>query len=104
MWTMIPSLQRVVDDLRPAFTQPTFLTACDLLLAWALCLGRHTLRRVAHTRDPRAVPDHTRRHGLDREYNFFERSAWTPRGLAHRLALLVLTRLNLTGRITLVVD
>jgi hypothetical protein len=104
MWTMIGSLQPVVDDLEPAFTQPSFGSACDLLLAWIMCLGSHTLRRVGQTVDPQTLPDHSQRHGLDVYYNFFERSAWTPLALAYRVAVLLLTRLKLCGRITLLVD
>ena len=104
MWQMIPSLQLCVDPLAGAFTQPSFLTCCDLLLGWALCLGKHTLLRVGHSVDPTTPPDHSRRHGLDRYYNFFERSAWTTSALAYHLMLLILTRFSLTGRITLLVD
>jgi hypothetical protein len=104
VWTMLPSLEPIVEVLRPAFTQPSFVSGCELLLAWILCLGRHTLRRVGSTRNPKHVPDHTRRHGLDTTYNFFERSAWTPTGLASRVAVLILTRLKVFGRITLLVD
>ena len=46
MWSMIPSLQPLVDVLAPAFTQPSFRCGCKLLLAWVLCLGRHRLCRV----------------------------------------------------------
>jgi DDE superfamily endonuclease len=104
VWTMLPSLEPIVEVLRPAFTHPSFVSGCELLLAWILCLGRHTLRRVGSTRNPKHVPDHTRRHGLDSTYNFFERSAWTPTGLASRVAVLILTRLKVFGRITLLVD
>jgi hypothetical protein len=41
---------------------------------------------------------------LDGYYNFFERSAWTAGGLAYRIGLLLLTRLQFFGRITLLVD
>jgi hypothetical protein len=104
MWTMLLSLAPLVEELRPAFTLPSFASACQLLLAWIMCLGRHTLRRVAHTRHAEQVPDHRRRHGLDTTYNFFERSAWTPGGLAYRVGVLILTRLKRFGRITLLVD
>lgn len=104
MWNMIPSLHPIVDVLAPAFTQPSFACGCHLLLAWLLCLGRHNLRRVAQTADPTILPDHSRRHGLDVYYNFFERSAWTPPALAHRLGVLILTRLKFCGCITLLVD
>jgi Transposase DDE domain len=104
MWTMIPSLAPIVEALTPTFTQPSALTACQLLLAWVMCLGRHTLRRAAENAHPDRIPDHSRRHGLDRYYNFFERSAWTPQGLAHRVGILILTHLPLFGVITLLVD
>ena len=49
MWNIIPSLDPVVDVLAPAFTTPCYHAARDLLLAWVMCLGRHTLRRVGQT-------------------------------------------------------
>jgi len=101
---MIPSLACLVDSLAPAFTQPSFLTHCQLMLGWIMCLGRRTLLKVGHSADPRSVPDHSQRHGLDVYYNFLERSAWTPADLARRVALLVVTRLVPFGRITLLVD
>jgi hypothetical protein len=104
MWTMIDSLQNIVDPLAPAFTQPSFRCACQLLLGWVMCLGQHTLRRVGSSTRPQTPPDSSRRHGLDCSYNFFERSAWTASGLAYHLAVLILTRLRLFGRITLLVD
>src|SRR5436190_11469812 len=104
MWQMIPTLAPIVEGLAPTFTQPSAVTACQLLLAWVMCLGRHTLRRAAESAHPDRVPDHSRRHGLDRYYNFFERAAWTPQGLAYRVGVLILTRLPLLGVITLLVD
>jgi len=101
---MILSLQPFVDALMPAFTQPTFAAHCELVLAWVMCLGKHTLYRVAHNVHPETAPDPGQRHGLDAYYNFFERSAWTPQGLAYRVALLILTRLKFLGVITLLVD
>lgn len=104
MWDMIPSLQACVDCLAPTFTQPSSATSCRLLLAWVMCLGKHTLSRVGHNANPQSPPDHSQRHGLDCYYNFFERSAWEPKDLAYRLGVLVLTRLPFTGTITLLVD
>src|SRR5437773_2535697 len=83
--------------------QPTFSCGCKLLLAWVLCLGRHRLGRVAESADPRCLPDHSRRHGLDAYYNYFQRSAWDPRGLARRVGVLLLTKLKFFGVITLLV-
>jgi hypothetical protein len=104
VWAMIPSLQVLVDTLAPAFTQPSFASNCQLLLAWVMCLGKHTLLRVGDTSRPQAPPDPSRRHGLDGYYNFFERSAWVPSVLAQRVGLLVLTALGFTGLVTLLVD
>jgi hypothetical protein len=104
MWPMIPSLDPIVQALAPAFTQPSFRTHCQFLLGWVLCLGRHRLCRVADSAQPQALRDHAQRHGLDTTYNFFERSAWTVPGLAYHVAVLILTRLNLCGVSTLLVD
>ncbi|HET8644941.1 MAG TPA: transposase, partial [Vicinamibacteria bacterium] len=101
---MIHSLHDVVEQLRPAFTAPAFAAGCDLLLAWVMCLGQHTLGRVGRTARADRVPDHSCRHGLDVYYNFFERSAWSPTALAQRVGVLLLTRLKLLGTITLLVD
>src|SRR5882672_1638618 len=97
MWVMIESLAPIVDQLKPVFTQPSFQTSTQLLLRWIMCLGKHTLRRVADNTQPGAVPDHAQRHGLDGYYNYFERSTLTAQGLARRVALLVFTRLKLFG-------
>src|SRR3984893_13318987 len=104
MWSMINTLGSVVDGLSGAFTRPSFTTACRLLLGWIMCLGKHTLERTAHSAQPQTPPDHSGRHGLDSYYNFFERSRWSPTALAYRIAVLILTRLRLFGRITLLVD
>jgi len=104
MWTMIASLEPFVQALAPAFTPASFATHSQLFLAWVLCLGKHRLGRVADTAHPEQLRDHSQRHGLDTTYNFFERSAWTPAGVAYRVALLILTRLLPRGVVTLLVD
>jgi hypothetical protein len=104
MWQMIDSLDAIVQQLQPAFTVRSLVTAQQYLLGWVMCLGQHTLARVAHSAQPQTPPDHSKRHGLDGYYNFFERSAWTTAGLAYQVAVLILTRLRWFGRITLLVD
>jgi hypothetical protein len=69
-----------------------------------MCLGKHTLFRVGRNCSPGSPADHAKRHGLDGEYNFFERSAWTPDGLAYRIGVLILTHLPWPGPCTLLVD
>jgi DDE superfamily endonuclease len=104
MWTMIHSLQPLVEVLLPAFTLPSATTSAQLLLGWVMCLGHHTLCRVAHSAHPDKVPDHAHRHGLDPFYNFFERSAWVPQALSYRVAVLILTQLAFLGCVVLLVD
>jgi len=104
MWHMIASLEPIVQALAPAFTPPSFRTHCEFFLAWVLCLGKHRLCRVADNARPQTLRDHSQRHGLDTYYNFFERSGWSPKGLAYRLAVLILTRLLPRGVVTLLVD
>jgi hypothetical protein len=104
MWSMIESFQSIVDELSAAFTRPSFNTACRLLVGWVMCLGKHTLGRVAQSAQPQTPPDHSQRHGLDGYYNYFARSAWTVAGLAYHVAVLIITRLQLCGRLTLLVD
>jgi DDE superfamily endonuclease len=104
MWAMIASLEPIVQALAPAFTPASFATHGQLFLAWILCLGKHRLVRVADNTQPQRLRDHSRRHGLDSYYNFFERSAWNPATLAYRVGVLILTRLKFTGPLTLLVD
>jgi len=104
VWQMIASLDALVQQLQPAFTTRSLVTAQQLLLGWVMCLGRHTLARVAHSAQPQTPPDNSRRHDLDCYYNFFARSAWTANGLAYHIAVLVLTRLHFLGRITVLLD
>jgi hypothetical protein len=104
LWTMIASLEPLVQALAPAFTPASFATHGQLVLAWVMCLGKHRLGRVADNTQPQQLRDHSQRHGLDIYYNFFERSAWNPKTLAYHLAVLILTRLQFTGPITLLVD
>jgi hypothetical protein len=104
MWPMIDTLRPVVDVLSPAFTTPTGATCSLLLLSWVMCLGKKTLLRVGENAHPDSPPDHSQRHGLDTFYNFYERSAWTPSGLAHRVGVLILSSLKFTGCVSLLVD
>jgi len=100
---MIPALDGIVANRAPAFTPPSLATSCHFLLGGLMCLGKHPLWRVAPTTQPQETPDLWGRHGFDTYYNFLARSAWTPRALAYHVAALIRTRLNLSGRITLLV-
>src|SRR5215213_3868002 len=104
MWTMIPSLERLVQDLAPAFTEPTFRTHCQLLLGWLMCLGTRNPYRVGQVIHADQDIPRSQRHPFDRFYNFFSRSAWGVSDLAHYVAVLVVTRLSPRGLLHLVVD
>jgi hypothetical protein len=104
MWPMLPSLQLLVEEFRPVFTNPSFVAHCQLLLCWVMCLGPRHLMRVFLS-SPRAdLHDYAQRHGLDSQYNFFERSAWTPADLGIRLAIFVLTHFPCNRFVELVID
>ena len=104
MWTMIPSLDRLVQDLAPVFTEPTFHTHCQLLLGWLMCLSTRNPYRVCQAIHADQEIPRSQRHPFDRFYNFFSRSAWTAADLAYHVAVLVVTHLNPTGWLYLIVD
>src|SRR3954453_18930081 len=94
---MIPSLERLVQDLVPAFTEPTFQTHCQLLLGWLMCLGARNPYRVCQARHADQDIPRSQRHPFDRFYNFFSRSAWAPADLGYQVAVLAVTLLNPLG-------
>src|SRR3954469_8073052 len=104
MWVMLPCLHLIVHELSPAFTEPSFLTHCEFLLGWVLCLGRRTEYRVAQSFHAQEEPCRAERHPFDRYYNFFARSAWHVHDLARHVAALSVARLKVLGTLYLVVD
>jgi hypothetical protein len=104
MWPMIPSLQPLVEEFAPVFTTPSYVTHCGLLLCWVMCLGPRHLLRVFLSSPCSDLHDYSQRHGLDPQYNFFERSAWTPADLAIRLVVFVLTHFPFRDAIEIIVD
>ena len=104
MFTMLPSLESIVQCLAVAFTEPSFRTHTQILLAWVMCLGRRTEYRVFETVGAgTAIPRNTR-HPFDRFYNFFSRSAFTISALSQQVAMAIVVRLHLRGVLYLVVD
>lgn len=104
MWQMIPSLAVILQDLAPAFTEPSFRTQLEVVLGWLMCLGRRTEYRVFEAIDASRVASRAERHPFDRFYNFFSRSAWTVEKLGHQLLVSLVTRLHLLGVLYLIVD
>jgi hypothetical protein len=104
MFTSIPSLDSVLQCLLPAFTQPSFQTHIEVLLGWVMCLSKRTEYGVFQTIQADTPVSRKERHPFDRFYNFFSRSAWTVRDLAHQVAVAVVVGLNPCGLLYLVVD
>ena len=103
MWSLVPSLNIVLQGLACVFTQPSFFTNSQVLLGWLTCLGQRTEFRVFEAIGGRRV-SRKRRHPFDRFYNFFSRSAWTVRGLARQVAVQLAVALQPHGELHLIVD
>ncbi len=104
MFTSIPSLDSILQCLLPVFTQPSFQTHIDVLLGWVMCLSKRTEYGVFQTIQADTPVSRKERHPFDRFYNFFSRSTWMVRDLAHQVAVAVVVRLNPRGLLYLVVD
>ena len=104
MFTSIPSLDSVLQFLLPVFTQPSFQTHIEVLLGWVMCLSKRTEYGVFQTIQADTPVSRKERHPFDRFYNFFSRSAWVVRDLAHQVAVTVVVQLNPRGLLYLVVD
>ena len=87
MWSIIPSLDALLQALAVAFTEPSFQTHRDLFLGWIMCIGKRTEYRVFQTIHASSVVSRVEHHPFDRFYNFFSRSAWTVQSLAHQVAV-----------------
>jgi DDE superfamily endonuclease len=104
MWTMIPTLQSFVHELQRCFTDPAFISNCQLLLGWLMCSGTHTIYHVAQTIQADTEVSRAGRHPFDRFYNFFSRAAWSVVHLGRQLAVAAVVRLKILGPLYLVVD
>jgi hypothetical protein len=103
MWTVVPTLDVVLQGIAVVFTQPSFQTQCEVLLGWVMCLGRRTEFRVFEALQGSRV-SRKGRHPFDRFYNFFSRSAWCVKDLAHQVAVQLVVELVPRGELQLVVD
>lgn len=103
MWSVIPSLEGVLQGLFAAFTQPSAATFMEVFVGWAMCLGRRTEFRVFEAIHGGPV-SRKKRHPFDRFYNFFSRSAWTVQDLAYNVAVQLVVALNPCGALHLIVD
>ena len=103
MWSVVPTLDVVLQGIAVVFTEPSFQSQREVLLGWVMCLGRRTEFRVFEALVGARVPRDVR-HPFDRFYNFFSRSAWSVRDLAHQVAVELVVELMPPGELHLVVD
>lgn len=104
MFTIIESFESILQCLAPVFTEPSVQTHLQVVVGWVMCLGKRTEYGVFQSIQADRPVSRKKRHPFDRFYNFFSRSAWTVKGLAHQVAVEVVVRLNPTGRLYLTVD
>lgn len=103
MWSVVPTLEVVLQGIAVVFTQPSFETQREVLLGWVMCLGRRTEFRVFEALQGSRV-SRKERHPFDRYYNFFSRSAWCVKELAHQVAVYLAAELTPNGELHLIVD
>ena len=103
MWSVVPSLDVVLQGLFLAFTQPSLETHREIFVGWLMCLGNRTEFRVFESIGGGRV-SRLERHPFDRFYNFFSRSAWMVRDLAHQVAVQLVVALQPVGELHLIVD
>jgi hypothetical protein len=103
MWSVVPSLEPVLQGLLVVYTQPSFQTHVQIFLGWLMCLGHRTEFRVFEAFHGQRVA-RNRRHPFDRCYNFFSRAAWSIIELAHHVAVQVVVALNPSGELRVIVD
>lgn len=103
MWSVVPSLEAMLQAVLVVFTQPSFATNGQIFVGWLMCLGHRTEFRVFEAFRGERVARHGR-HPFDRCYNFFSRSAWTVAELGYQVAVQLVVALNPAGELLLIVD
>lgn len=104
MWTVIPSLEPILQSLWIVFTDPSLRTHSEVLLGWIMCLGKRTEYNVFQTTRAGDPAPHSQRHPFDRHYNFFSRASWSVKRLSWHVALLVVKTLRPLGELYLIFD
>jgi hypothetical protein len=100
MLTEASSLQCLLVNFSPIFTEPSFKNFAALVGGWLLCTGRQTISRVIQVS---GLGDEVQRHHSS-FYRFFARAVWDPDKLGMCILQLVLELLPEGVRIVLTVD
>src|SRR6516165_11841507 len=103
MWSVVPSFETTLQALSVVFTQPSYLTSCQIFLGWLMCLGHRTEFRVFEAFLGKHVARNLH-HPFDRQYNFFSRASWSVAELAQQIAVKLVIALNSVGELLLIVD
>src|SRR5947208_2988053 len=67
----IAAWNRILSAYASCFTQPSFVLFGDLMTAWILCPGRHTVTRML------ALLESQTQHAHDAYHRFLRRGAWS---------------------------
>lgn len=87
-----------LEQFRDAFTRPSFVLFCKLLMAWIVCPGRHTITRLYLL----AEPEGDRAH--DAYHRFLRGGAWRLEHLWRTTTVLLVQNLCPSGRVQVAVD
>jgi hypothetical protein len=82
----------------PLFTEPTARLFADLIAAWVLCPGRHTLTRIYQIAEPQQKRSH------DQYHRFFPDAAWVLPQLWRHLAITAVNLFHPSGLISMDID
>lgn len=84
--------------MAPAFTAPSSKLFAQLISAWVLLPGRHTITRMWRVMEPDVRREH------DAYHRFVRCGRWQPHALWHLLAQIVVAVAHPTGVVQLIVD
>ena len=83
---LIPSLQRLLDPLAPAFRREVYTLFRHMVAAWIVCLGRRTISRVWETTGQADERNHAA------AFRLFSQAAWNWEEVCRLLLLQVVVR------------
>ena len=95
---LIPSLQQLLEHLKPAFRQEVFLVLCQMVGAWIVCQGRRTISRVWETTGQSQHRNHAS------AFRLFSQAVWNWDEVCRLLMIQILAHLVPGTQVWLVVD
>ena len=98
MEQLIPTLEDLLEALRPAFRQEVYHMFGLMVVAWIVCLGRRTISRVWETTGQTDQRNHAA------AYRLFSQAAWNWDEVCRLLLIRLLASMVPGTRVWLVVD